>query len=155
MKIAAARDPDLVSRIRAVLNGPDVTEQRMFGGVCFMLNGNMVAGTLRNELLVRVGKEGNDDALAKPHTHPMEMGRPAPGYIMVTAEGTRRDADLRSWLDTAMAHVTTLPPKKKKTPARKRPPSAAPVVADAEGWLSRTAPACKIDLEGSCFGGSL
>ncbi len=85
----------------------------MFGGVCFMLNGNMVAGTLRNELLVRVGKDGNDAALARPHTHPMEMGRPAPGYIMVTAEGTRRDADLKSWLDIAMAHVAALPPKKK------------------------------------------
>ena len=85
MKQAAASDPDLVSRIRAVLNGPDITEQRMFGGVCFMLNGNMVAGTLRNELLVRVGKEGNDAALARPHTHPMEMGMPAPGYVMVTA----------------------------------------------------------------------
>lgn len=118
MKRAAASDPDLVSRIRAVLKGPVITEQRMFGGVCFMLNGNMAAGTLRNELLVRVGKDGNDAALAKPHTHPMEMGRPAPGYVMVTAEGTRRDTDLKSWLDTAMAHVATLPPKK-KAPARK------------------------------------
>ena len=52
-----------------MLDGPNLTEQKMFGGVCFMLNGNMVAGTLRGELLVRVGKEANDAALARPHTH--------------------------------------------------------------------------------------
>lgn len=69
MKQPAKADPELVGRIRAVLSGPDITEQRMFGGVCFMLNGNMVAGTLRGELLVRVGKEANDDALKRPHTH--------------------------------------------------------------------------------------
>ncbi len=103
----AATEPELVSRIRAVLAGPNVTEQKMFGGTCFMLNGNMVAGTLRGELLVRVGKDGNDAALARPHTHMMEMSRPAPGYIMVTAEGTKRDRDLRAWLDTALAHVAT------------------------------------------------
>jgi TfoX/Sxy family transcriptional regulator of competence genes len=124
MKQAAASEPDLVSRIRAVLNRPDITEQRMFGGVCFMLNGNMAAGTLRNELLVRVGKEGNDAALARPHTHPMEMGRPAPGYVMVTAEGTRRDADLRSWLNVAMAHVATLPAKNKKVAKKRAAPQA-------------------------------
>ena len=66
-----------------------------------MLNGNMVAGTLRGELLVRIGKEANDAALARPHTHMMEMSRPAPGYIMVTAEGTKRDRDLKAWLDEA------------------------------------------------------
>ena len=113
-------DPDLVARIRAHLHGPDFTEQRMFGGTCFMMNGNMVAGTLRGELLVRVGKEGSDAALKRPHAHPMEMGRPAPGYIMVRADGTRRDRDLKSWLDMAMTHVATLPAKEKKKAAAKR-----------------------------------
>jgi TfoX/Sxy family transcriptional regulator of competence genes len=83
-----------------------------------MLNGNMVAGTLRGELLVRIGKEANDAALARPHTHMMEMSRPAPGYIMVTAEGTKRDRDLKAWLDEAAAHVATLPAKKKKAAER-------------------------------------
>jgi TfoX/Sxy family transcriptional regulator of competence genes len=123
MKQASNTD-DLVARVRAHLDGPTLTEQKMFGGVCFMLNGNMVAGTLRGELLVRVGKEGNEAALARPHTHQMEMGRPAPGYIMVTAEGTKRDRDLKAWLDIARAHVATLPPKKKKI-AKKRAKSAA------------------------------
>jgi hypothetical protein len=51
----------------------------------------------------------------------MEMGRPAPGYVMVRAEGTRADRDLRAWLDEAKAHVATLPPKKKKPAKRKAP----------------------------------
>ncbi len=118
MKRAAGGNGDLVARLRAVLHGPDMREQKMFGGVCFMLNGNMAVGTLRDELLVRVGKEANDAALKKPHTHPMEMGRPAPGYIMVTAEGTRRDRDLKAWVDIALAHNATLPPKKKPPPKK-------------------------------------
>jgi TfoX/Sxy family transcriptional regulator of competence genes len=113
MKQPATAEPELVQRLRAHLNGPRFTEQRMFGGTCFMLDGNMVAGTLRGELLVRVGKDANDAALSLPHTHTMEMSRPAPGYIMVTAEGTRRDRDLKAWLDMALAHVATLPAKKK------------------------------------------
>ncbi len=125
MKQAAKSDSDLVARVRAMLADPDLSERKMFGGICFMLNGNMVAGTLRGELLVRVGKEGNDDALARPHTHPMEMGRPAPGFVMVTAEGTRRDRDLKAWLDIATAHVATLPPKAKKKAAKKRAKRAA------------------------------
>ncbi len=114
-----AKTDDLVERIRGLLPRGDVREQKMFGGTCFMLNGNMAVGTLRGEMLVRVGKDGNDAALKKPHTHPMEMGRPAPGYIMVTAEGTRRDRDLKAWVDVAVAHNATLPPKKAKAPATK------------------------------------
>jgi TfoX/Sxy family transcriptional regulator of competence genes len=121
MKQPATSDSDLVRRVRAHLAGPTLTERKMFGGVCFMLDGNMVAGTLRGELLVRVGKEGNDAALARPHTHQMEMGRPAPGYVMVTAAGTSADGDLKAWLDKAVAHVATLPPKKKKPAKRKAP----------------------------------
>jgi len=124
MKQPAKADPELVGRIRAVLSGPDITEQRMFGGVCFMLNGNMVAGTLRGELLVRVGKEANDDALKRPHTHMMEMRRPAPGYIMVRAEGTTTDRDLKAWLDMAIAHVATLPAKKKSRASTKKASTA-------------------------------
>lgn len=119
-KAAAAKpDSELVVRMRALLEGPRITEQRMFGGTCFMLDGNMVAGTLRGELLVRVGKDANDAALQRPHARQMEMSRPAPGYVIVAAEGTRRDCDLKAWIDTGLAFVTTLPPKK-KTPKEGR-----------------------------------
>ena len=120
MKRPSENDFTLVTQLRAMLTGPAFTEQKMFGGVCFMLHGNMVAGTLRNELLVRVGKDGNDAALKRPHAHPMDhMGRPVPGYVMIGAEGTRRDRDLKNWLDLAVAHVSTLPAKTKKSPAKK------------------------------------
>ncbi len=123
MKQPAGTDSDLVARVRALLAGPDLSERKMFGGVCFMLNGHMVAGTLRGELLVRVGKEGNDAALARPHTHQMEMGRPAPGYVMIAAEGTRADRDLKEWLDIARAHVAMLPAKKKKAKKKRAKPA--------------------------------
>jgi TfoX/Sxy family transcriptional regulator of competence genes len=110
-------DDPLVARIRAALAGKPVSEQKMFGGVGFMLNGNMVAGTLRNELLVRVGKEGNDDALKRRAARPMlHGGRPVAGYITVGAGGTRSDRDLAGWIATAVAHVETLPAKAAKQP---------------------------------------
>ena len=73
-----ALDEDLADRMRAVLAGTGVVrEVRMFGGLCFMLNGNMVAGTSRRGLLVRVGKDRYAQALARPGAKPMEMsGRP-------------------------------------------------------------------------------
>ncbi|HZP19582.1 MAG TPA: TfoX/Sxy family protein [Bauldia sp.] len=120
MKPVKAADGALVERIRGALAGHVTTEQRMFGGTCFMLNGNMVAGTLRGELLVRVGKEANDAALELPHARQMEMHRPALGYVLVSAEGTRTARDLQAWIDRALAHVATLPAKSKK-PAAKRP----------------------------------
>jgi TfoX/Sxy family transcriptional regulator of competence genes len=119
MKPATKPRLDLVDRLRGVLSGHFVTEQKMFGGVCFMLNGNMLVGTLRNELLVRVGKEANDAALSRPHARQMEMSRPAPGYVMVAGAGTDRDADLREWVGLALSYVLTLPPKIKKEPPGK------------------------------------
>jgi TfoX/Sxy family transcriptional regulator of competence genes len=119
MKTAAKQGSDLVDRVRGILTDRDVREQRMFGGVCFMLNGNMVVGTLRNELLVRVGKDANDAALKRPHARQMEMSRPAPGYVIVANAGTDRDADLKQWVEMAVAYVETLPPKPKQEPSRK------------------------------------
>ena len=124
----AADDDPLVERIRAAFAGNPMTEQRMFGGVGFMLGGNMVAGTLRRELLVRVGKDGHDAAMKRPAARAMEHGgRAVTGYIVVGSDGTRSDKDLKSWLDLALAHVATLPPKKSgpaktrvKKPAGKR-----------------------------------
>jgi TfoX/Sxy family transcriptional regulator of competence genes len=114
---------DLAGRIRSALKGRQVSEQKMFGGTGFMLNGNMVAGTFRNELLVRVGKEGNDAALGRPHARPMDHGgRPVAGYVIVGSQGTAKDKDLKSWVDLAVAHVESLPAKE----PRKSPPSPKP-----------------------------
>lgn len=98
----------LSDRLRAVLSDLQPAEQKMFGGVCFMLNGNMVAGTLGSELLVRVGKRGKEAALRRPHARPMNhMGRPVAGYVIVAGNGTNREKDLKDWVGLAVADVTT------------------------------------------------
>lgn len=110
---------NLADRIRLALAPLVVTERKMFGGTCFMLNGNMVAGTLRNELLVRVGRNRDADALARPHARRMNMGRPAPGYVVIANEGTASDRDLKAWVNLAVEHVVTLPPKPDKATLKK------------------------------------
>ena len=114
-----ALDEALAERMRAVLAGTGaVREVRMFGGLCFMLNGNMVAGTSRRGLLVRVGKDQHAPALARPGAKPMEMsGRPMAGYIFVDPPPCD-ERGLRDWLELAIAFVNTLPPKAPKSQPR-------------------------------------
>lgn len=113
-------DDLLAARIRAALSDLGVTEQKMFGGVCFMSRGNMVACASQRGLLVRVGKDAHASALARPHARIMEMrGRAMQGYVFVAAEGVAEDDDLRSWLALAERYVATLPPKPKKDSAGK------------------------------------
>jgi TfoX/Sxy family transcriptional regulator of competence genes len=114
----SAPDP-MVERLRAALGRRAFTEQKMFGGTCFMINGNMLIGTSKRGLLVRVGKDAHAATAALPHASPMEMGgRSMEGYIRVAPEGTASDADLAAWLDRALAFVETLPQKVKS--AKKR-----------------------------------
>jgi TfoX/Sxy family transcriptional regulator of competence genes len=115
-----AGDEDLAQGVRAILAGTGtLREVRMFGGLCFMLNGNMVAGASRRGLLVRVGKHQHDEALARPRAKPMKMkGQPMAGYILV--DPPPRDPQvLRDWLDLAVAFVNTLPAKFPKSRRRK------------------------------------
>jgi TfoX/Sxy family transcriptional regulator of competence genes len=110
---------DLVVRVREALALLPVTEQKMFGGVCFMLNGNMLVGASPRGLMVRVGKEGHARAVARPHAKPMEQGgRTMEGYIVVANEGVDRTRDLDAWLALAVSHVGALPAKEKKPPAK-------------------------------------
>ena len=83
----------------------------MFGGLCFMLNGNMAAGTSKRGLLVRVGKEQQSAALAQPGAKPMKMtGRPMEGYVFVDPPPSDERV-LEDWMGLAVAFVKTLPPK--------------------------------------------
>ena len=111
-----AVDEDLAGRMRAILGTTGaVREVRMFGGLCFMLNGNMLAGTSKRGLLVRVGKDQHAGALARPGAKPMEMaGRSVNGYIFVDPAPSDEQA-LREWLELAVAFVKTLPPKSPKS----------------------------------------
>lgn len=118
VRTEAVLDP-MVARLRAALAGRQFTEQKMFGGTCFLLNGNMLVGTSKRGLLVRVGKDAHMAAVARPHAGPMDMGgRSMEGYVRVAAEGTATPADLASWVYLALAFVETLPEKVK--PTRKR-----------------------------------
>jgi TfoX/Sxy family transcriptional regulator of competence genes len=103
---------DLAEAVRAALSGAGaIREVKMFGGTCFMLNGNMVAGLSKRGLLMRVGKNAQKDALARPGARPMEMrGRTLEGYIYVDPAELTGSA-VKSWLHLALAFVRTLPPK--------------------------------------------
>ena len=116
----SAVDP-MVARLRGALGNRTFTEQKMFGGTCFMLNGNMLIGTSKRGLLVRVGKAAHAEAALRPHARPMEMGgRSMEGYVHVAPEGTMTETDLAGWLDRALTFVETLPPKSKPAKVAKR-----------------------------------
>jgi hypothetical protein len=105
-------EDDLLYRIRALVAPKATTEQKMFGGTCFMLAGNMLVGASKRGLLVRVGKAAHEQAVARPHARTMEMrGRQMQGYVFVDPAGIASDADLCAWLDLALAYVETLPAK--------------------------------------------
>jgi TfoX/Sxy family transcriptional regulator of competence genes len=108
-----AYDENLVSRIRAALAPRnDVSERKMFGGVAFMVGGNMCCGVNGGDLMLRLGNEGAAAALAEPHAREMDFtGRPMRSMIYVGPEGTGADADLSAWIGRALDFAATLPAK--------------------------------------------
>ncbi len=94
-----AFDEDLARRIREVTAGWDgVTERKMFGGLAFLLHGNMSFGIVGDELMVRVGKDGLEGALARPGTRVMDFtGRPARGMVYGAPSAIRTRTALRQW----------------------------------------------------------
>ena len=105
---ARRHDDDLAARVRAALGGrTDVVEKRMFGGLCFMVNGQMCCGLTKTDFMVRVGKDAYEAALAQPHARPMDFtGRPLAGMVYVDPDGLRSAAALKKWVDRAVAFVT-------------------------------------------------
>jgi TfoX/Sxy family transcriptional regulator of competence genes len=107
-------DQKLAERIRAVLADEEaVTEKRMFGGLAFLIGGNMcVAASGQGGLLVRVDPDETEEALSRAHASPMDMGRgPMRGWIRVEAKGVAHARGLSSWVGRALDYVRTLPPK--------------------------------------------
>jgi TfoX/Sxy family transcriptional regulator of competence genes len=101
----------IAATVRAALADVAVREVKMFGGVGFMLNGNMLVATSKRGLLARVGKDAHAAALARPGARTMEMrGRVMQGYIFVDPSALS-EASVASWLRLARAFVDTLPPK--------------------------------------------
>ena len=109
-----AYNEGLAERIRAAVAGRQgLTETRMFGGIAFMLNGNMFCGVLRDDLMVRVGPEYHERALAQPYARPMDFtGRAMRGMVYVGPGGSSTDKALRSWVDQGIRFAASLPAKK-------------------------------------------
>ena len=106
-------DEYLADRLRALLAGrPEVRERKMFGGLCFMLNGNMACGILGSEMVVRVGRENLEHALSQPHSRPFDMtGRPIRSFVYVAAEGIATSEGLEDWAGKGITFAAALPPK--------------------------------------------
>jgi TfoX/Sxy family transcriptional regulator of competence genes len=108
-----AYDEGLAQRIRERLEErTDVEERRMFGGLAFLVHGNMAAGIVKDELMVRVGPAAYDAALREPHARPMDFTkRPMKGLVYVAPPGFAEDADLARWLERGLAFAASLPAK--------------------------------------------
>lgn len=108
-----AFDEGLAERLRKRLAGrSDLTERKMFGGIAFLLHGNLCCGVIGERLMVRVGPEQYDDALRRPFAHEMDFtGRPMRGFVYVASPGYAESQQLDDWLDLALTFVTTLPAK--------------------------------------------
>ncbi len=109
-----AYDEDLADRIRELL-GPQkgVEEKRMFGGLAFLINGNMaVAVSGRGGLMVRVPPDETEKLLARDHVEPMVMaGRETRGWLRVRSDGVKTKRQLQSWVTRGVAYASSLPPK--------------------------------------------
>ena len=107
-----AYDLKLAERIRSQLDGIPFVERKMFGGVGFLLSGNMACGVNKNDLIVRVNPEKHSALLKKPHAKPFDMtGRPMKGWLVVEADGCKTDKQLSTWVKEGVEFALTLPVK--------------------------------------------
>jgi len=106
-------DAKLADRVRRVLAGQSrLTEREQFGGVGFLIRGNMAVGVLGDDLLVRVGPDGHEAAIKAPHARPFALtGRPSKGWVLVGPGATQSPASLKKWIDLGVGFARTLPPK--------------------------------------------
>ena len=118
-----AYDENLAARIRDFL-GPrtDLEAKKMFGGLCFLINGNMACGVLNADLIAKVDPERHDALLKKPGARPFDFsGRPMKGILYVGPEGVKASKDLRFWGETSLEHALSKPPKSGKKKAGAKP----------------------------------
>jgi TfoX/Sxy family transcriptional regulator of competence genes len=106
-----AYNEELVEKVRELLHESDgLTEKQMFGGLAFMLNGNMACGVVGEELMVRVGPDNYQEALGERYTRPMDYtGRPLKGMVYVEEDAIA--ADLDEWVNRGVEFAGSLPPK--------------------------------------------
>jgi TfoX/Sxy family transcriptional regulator of competence genes len=102
---------DIDRRIGKIVIKWGSERKKMFGGTCYLINGNMVCGVYRDYLILRLGEKNAKEVIGKPHVRPMDItGRPMKGWVMVEREGFA-GALLQKWLEQARDFAATLPPK--------------------------------------------
>lgn len=108
-----AYDKGLAQRVREILEEePGFDEKKMFGGICFLLFGNMVSGIIKDDLIVRVAADRYEEMLKMPHAGKFDLtGKPMKGWVMVLSEALNSDEELNDWVQRAVSFVRTLPPK--------------------------------------------
>lgn len=108
-----AYDERLARKLRdRIGDRPDVTEKQMFGGIAFLIRGNMAVGVHGDELIVRVGKEAHGEALSRAGARTFDLTtRPMQGWVVVGADGVAAARDLRRWIDDGVSFAESLPPK--------------------------------------------
>ena len=108
-----AYDERVALRVRMELGElPGWEEKKMFGGVGFIVLGNMAVGVLGSDLIVRVGAAEYAQTLAQPHVKVFDMtGRPMTGWVLVSPGGYEAEEDLRRWIDQGVTFALSLPPK--------------------------------------------
>jgi TfoX/Sxy family transcriptional regulator of competence genes len=108
-----AYSEELADRVREVIEErPDVTERKMFGGVAWMVKGNMACGVMGEDLMVRLDRDEVDEALSEEHVAPMEMtGRRMRGFVVVESAAIADDPDLARWVDAGSDFAEALPAK--------------------------------------------
>lgn len=108
-----AYDETLAARMRACLSGhADLIEKKMFGGLAYMLDGNMACGLVGDRLMLRLGRDGVEAALIEPHTSQMDFtGRVIRTMVYVEPAGIASDEALAAWIERGISFVRTLPPK--------------------------------------------
>jgi len=107
-----AYDLKLAERIRSELDGMSFVEKKMFGGVGFLLNGNMACGVNKDDLIVRVSPDKHTELLIRLHARPFDLtGKPMKGWLLVEADGCKTDKQLSTWVKEGVEFALTLPPK--------------------------------------------
>jgi hypothetical protein len=108
-------DEATAERIRRTLSGRDVVEKRMVGGLSFSIKGTMCCGVSGTALMVRVGREGREQALAEAHVRPMEFaGKALSGFVLVDPEGFTSDAALAAWVQRGLDFAAAIPVKHRR-----------------------------------------
>ena len=106
-------DEELIARIHPILSRrKGFSGKKMFGGVCFMINGNMCVGTWKGSLVVRLDKAKHDEIQTEPYTRPFDVtGRIMKGWALIEPAGIKTDSDLKAWVRRAAKFAGSLPAK--------------------------------------------